>query len=107
MAHALEAVTSFTDRRKGQRFAMSAAAVLSSPNDGRKYPATTVNISGGGVLLRTESSHPFRAGDVVVCEIAPGDLPNQPFFSWALGTVVRAGSNNAAIQLKSGIFAND
>jgi len=95
------------DRRKSPRFEIGAEAILHSRRDNTPYSAVTVNISAGGLLLRATTPHPLQVGDEVVCEIASVDVPDLPFVSWGMGSVVRVDSSNAAIELKCGIFDAD
>ena len=68
------------------------------------YPALTLNLSTGGLLLKLMESSPFKVGDHVECEIALPDDPERAFASWGAGRVVRVDPRNAAVELRSGIF---
>lgn len=92
-----------SERRRENRFAIGAQAVLRNLDGGEAYPAVTVNISPGGLLLKLTAGNPFEVGQAVVCEIAVHDSA-EPFVSWGVGRVIRVDRMNAAVELKSGVF---
>jgi len=94
------------DRRREQRFEIGAHAVVRRLNDSDKYPAVTLNISGGGLLLQM-NSNPFTVGDEVTCEIELAEPQEHPFANWGVGRVVWVNQNTTAIELQSGIFFDD
>ena len=91
------------DRRREPRFAIGAKATLQR-DPGDQYPAVTLNISSGGLLLKIEDTNPFAIGDQVVCEIALPDVADGAFAEWGIGHVVRIDHANAAIELRAGVF---
>src|SRR5579862_8620664 len=95
------------ERRREPRFSIGAPALLRQQEGRPAFPAITLNVSTGGVLLRLTGANPFRAGDDVLCEIALGDGGGQAFASWGIGRVARVDEASAAIELKSGIFADE
>ena len=94
-----------SERRHEPRFSIGAQAVLRRPEGSQSYPAVTLNISSGGVLLRLTEANPFSLGDQVFCEIALPESPDEPFAAWGTGQVVRISHADAAIELKAGIFS--
>lgn len=98
------------DRRQEERFKVGGSAVLRSETGSESYPATVLNVSGAGLYLGLESTHPFQVGDDVVCEIKLSKEPGhrqQPFAAWGMGKVVRIDSNGAAIELHTAMFESD
>lgn len=92
------------DRRREPRFAAKIQALVRHRDGGDSYPAVTLNISAGGLLLRTSQPHPFQVGDEVVCELALPNNDGQGFSSWGVGRVVRASADDTALELKAGMF---
>jgi hypothetical protein len=98
----IEASDVSSDRRREPRFSIGVPAIIRRGGDA--YPATTLNICAGGVLLKLAEVSPFKVDDRVVCEIALTDIPEQAFASWGVGRVVRVEETRTAVELKSGIF---
>lgn len=93
-----------SDRRREPRVEAEVQALLHTANGGETYRATTVNISSGGLLLKTSQPHPFKVGDDVVCELRLPNSAEQAFSCWGVGRVVRASKEDAALELKAGVF---
>lgn len=98
----IEASDEWSDRRREPRFSIGVPAIVRRGDDA--YPATTLNICAGGVLLKLAEVSPFKVNDRVVCEIDLTDVPEQAFASWGVGRVVRVEETRTAVELKSGIF---
>jgi PilZ domain-containing protein len=94
-----------SDRRSEPRFFVGAPAILRRPNGDEAFPAVTLNVSAGGLLIEVAGGHPFLVGEPLVCELALPDRPEQPFASWGIGRVVRVDHAEAAIELEAATFA--
>lgn len=94
------------DRRREPRFTVGARAILRRNHAEASYPATTINLSLAGVLFELDAcSHPFAVGDELTCELVLPDAQEHAFSRWGIGQVVRATSNQVAVQLGAGEFA--
>ena len=87
-----------SDNRKEPRFPFHASAVIER-SSGEKVPALTVNLSGGGVLLRIESDSTMELGESVTCEV--NLYEQKPRQSWGRGRVVRVDKSLVAIDFQS------
>ena len=101
-----QASDSQPDRRREERFLIGAAAVLRLAGGAEAYPAITLNISAGGLLLKLTEPVPFQVDDQIECEIALPEDPKRAFASWGAGRVVRVDRLNAAVELRSGVFTS-
>lgn len=95
------------ERRKEPRCTMEVQAVLRRLKDGESFPAITLNISSQGLLLRPTQRHPLQVGDDVLCDLALPNGAETAFSYWGIGRVVRVDRENAAIELKAGVFPAD
>lgn len=92
-----------TDKRREPRFQIQVRTVVSLPQEGETADATTVNISGCGVLLEPTKPVQVEVGDPVSCDfsLATGEgvtsLPR-----WAEGVVVRLEGTRIAVDFRSG-----
>jgi hypothetical protein len=96
-----------SDRRREPRFPIVAEASVEVHNNGRLAKATTLDISGCGVLLEFNEPPQLVAGDQVACEFnvsyeaeAANTLPY-----WGMGEVVRVRGSRVAVELTVGGFS--
>jgi hypothetical protein len=87
------------EKRKEARFDLQVGAGVAFKKNGRTFRATTVNASGGGVLLKFEDLPELRIGDSVYCDFGPVDRHLLP--SWVTGNVVRVEGRNVALEFTS------
>ena len=77
---------------------MRAAAVLERRN-GEKLTASTVNVSGSGVLLELEKQSEVQLGESVICGV--NLYQKKAFQSWGSGRVVRIDKLLVAVDFQS------
>jgi len=94
--------TSPTDNRREQRFQIQAGATVELHNNGHNVKATTINMSGCGVLLQFENSPDLVVGDEVLCDFKLSKAVDDPLPRWGLGTVVRVDNLRVAVDFKGG-----
>lgn len=94
--------TDGADRRREERFPIRAGATVAVSRGGRTTSATTLDISGGGVLVQFAEPVPLAVGDQVVCDFDVSHEADKPLPYWGLGSVVRVDGCRAAIDLKAG-----
>jgi c-di-GMP-binding flagellar brake protein YcgR len=94
-----------TERRREPRFSIGAEAVLRRCDSQQSYPATTVNVSAGGLLLKLAETCPFQVGEHLICEVALADSAERALASWGVGRVVRVDQVNMAVELKAAVFS--
>jgi len=95
----------YSDRRREPRFPIEAGATVEVSKNGEVVSATTVNISGSGVLLQFEEPVQLAVGDQVVCEFKVSYETDKPLPYWGVGHVVRVDGCRAAIVLMAGGLA--
>lgn len=94
------------DKRREPRFAIGAGTVVEVFRDGRTVRATTVNISGCGVLLQLDEPIGLAVGDQVICEFSIPAGTDKPLPCWAVGDIVRIDDCRVAIDFKAGGFVS-
>jgi len=96
-------------RRSELRFLIEAGATVEVVKSGQTVRATTVNMSGGGVLLHFEETSQLAVGDEVICEFkVENKVENddaKPLPYWGVGSVVRVEDCRVAIMLQAGGFS--
>jgi hypothetical protein len=85
------------NRRREQRFPVDAEAILERGN-GEQIQASTVNVSGSGVLLQTPENLTLAVGEQVQCGIKLYE--GKPPQSWGHGKVIRVENSRVAIEFK-------
>ena len=91
-----------SDKRREQRFPIQTGATVEVQKRGEIVNATTINISGCGVLLQFEIPTQLSVGDPVVCEFAVTNDTDLPLPCWGVGDVVRVDGNRVAVDFKAG-----
>ena|SRR5271157_2797331 len=94
------------EKRREPRFAIKTGASVEVQKRGAIVSATTVNISGCGVLLQFEIPTNLKVGDPVVCEFDVTREPNKPLPCWGVGDVVRVDGCQVAVDFKAGALAS-
>jgi len=87
------------------RVLIEAGATVDVNKNNQTFRATTVNMSGSGVLLCFESPVELAVGDQVVGEFRLADEADDSLPYWAVGSVVRVESCRAAIIFKGGGYS--
>ncbi|HUI55924.1 MAG TPA: PilZ domain-containing protein [Bryobacteraceae bacterium] len=86
------------ENRKEIRYPVQAEVVVERAS-GEKIVASTVNISGGGLLLNLPSAVDFEVGETVTCGVKLyAQKPPQP---WGSGRVVRVENSLIAIDFRN------
>jgi hypothetical protein len=93
-----------SDKRREPRFAIEAGTTVEVFNNGQIVRATTVNMSGCGVLLQLQAPVGLNLGDQVICEFNISPDPDKPLPCWAVGEIVRLENCHAAVDFKAGGF---
>jgi hypothetical protein len=93
------------EKRREPRFDIQAGAVVRLRRDGDIVTASTVNISGCGVLLQFETPISIAVGDAVVCDLDISDEQGQVLPCWADGTVVRVDGTRVAVDFRAGSWS--
>src|ERR1035437_6445018 len=91
-----------SQKRREPRFPIEAGATVEVSNSGQIARATTVDISGCGVLLHFEEPVQLAVGDQVICEFEVLHDADKPLPYWGVGNVIRVEGCRAAIELKAG-----
>jgi hypothetical protein len=94
----------FVDKRREPRFPIKTGATVEVQKRGEIVSATTVNISGCGVLLQFEIPTHLKVGDPVVCEFDVTHT-DKPVPCWGVGDVVRVDGCQVAVDFKAGGLA--
>jgi hypothetical protein len=94
--------TSPTENRREARFQIQAGATVELHNKGQVVKATTVNMSGCGVLLQFAGPLDLVVGDEVICDFKLSKGVDDPLPRWGLGTVVRVDSALVAVDFRGG-----
>jgi hypothetical protein len=91
------------ERRRAQRYRIEANATVRK-DGGEPIPATVLNISASGILLRLGGRILLEPGEAVTVEVElPGDS-DKPLSPWGIGRIVRVDGDRSAIQLCAGSF---
>ena len=90
--------------RKESRFAIEIGAAVEVNDSGRAVRATTINVSGNGVLLEFEESVQFLVGDRVFCDFNIAQQTQNPLPCWGWGKVVRVEGRCIAVEFKAGCY---
>jgi len=85
------------NRRREQRYPVDADAIVERGN-GEQIQASTVNLSGSGVLLETAEGATLAVGEQVECGIKLYE--GKPPQSWGHGKVIRVENSRVAIEFK-------
>jgi hypothetical protein len=93
------------DKRREPRFPIKTGAAVEVQKRSEVVSATTVNISGCGVLLQFQIPTHLKVGDPVVCEFDVTREPNKPLPCWGVGDVVRVDGCQVAVDFKAGGLA--
>lgn len=91
-----------SEHRREPRIHIEAGTSVELHSNGQVVRATTVNMSGCGVLLQFAEPPPFTVGDSVTCNFKLPKEEGEPLPSWGLGTVVRLDGACAAIDFRGG-----
>jgi hypothetical protein len=94
-----------SDLRREPRFPIKTGATVEVQKRGEIINATTINISGCGVLLQFEIPTHLAVGDPVVCEFAVTHETDKPLPCWGVGDVVRVDGCRVAVDFKAGGLA--
>jgi hypothetical protein len=95
----------FSDRRREPRFPIVAGASVQVRGRNGLAAATTIDVSGGGVLLRYSGNDPLAVGDDVTCEFRLPQDSGEPLPYWGVGSIVRVSDDLVAVELMSGGFS--
>jgi hypothetical protein len=91
-----------SERRKEPRFRVDAGASFEVNKNGQILRATTLDMSGSGVLLRFDGAVQLAPGDEVTCDFKLSSDADNSLPHWGIGTVVRVDGRSVAIELKAG-----
>jgi len=94
----------FDDRRREPRFSIQAGTVVALRRGERTVKATTINMSGCGVLLEFAEPVDLAVGDIAVCDFDLPDESGKMLPCWADGTVTRVDGNLIAIDFRCGAW---
>lgn len=94
----------FMNERREPRFIIEIGAAVEVNNSGRPVRATTINVSGSGVLLEFEELVQFPVGDAVFCDFNIAGQAENPLPCWGWGKVVRAEGRRIAVEFKAGCY---
>jgi hypothetical protein len=96
--------TMHIEHRREPRFQIAAGTTVEMHSKGQIVSATTVNMSGCGVLLELSEAPPLALGDEVMCEFKLPQEADASLPLWGLGTVVRLDDRRIAVDLRGGIW---
>ena len=91
-----------SETRKQTRYPLRAEAIVERTT-GERVRASTVNVSGGGVLLQLEQESELRVGETVTCGV--GLYKERPPQSWGTGRIVRVENCLVAIDFQQDVTA--
>ena len=91
-----------SEKRREPRFPIQTGATVEVQKRGEIVSATTVNISGCGVLLEFEIPTRLEVGDPVICEFAVTHDADNGLPCWGVGDVVRVDGRTVAVDFKAG-----
>jgi c-di-GMP-binding flagellar brake protein YcgR len=86
------------DNRKQTRYPLRTEAIVERTT-GEKVRASTVNVSGGGVLLQLEQASELQVGETVTCGVRLYE--QRPPQSWGTGRIVRVENSLVAIDFQN------
>ena len=86
-----------SEHRKQTRYPLQTEAIIERTT-GEGVPASTVNVSGGGVLLHLEEESALQIGETVTCGVRLYE--QKPRQSWGTGRVVRVENSLVAIDFQ-------
>ena len=89
-----------TENRREPRFQIEAGATVELHNKGQIAKATTVNMSGCGVLLEFDVPPDVAVGDEVNCDFKLSKEAGETLPCWGLGTVVRVDNLRVAVEFR-------
>jgi hypothetical protein len=95
----------YKHQQRELRYRIEAGANVEVIKNGRTIRATTVNMSGCGVLLHFERPVQLVVGDQVMVEFKITDQADKPLPYWAVGNIVRVEGCRVAIEFKGGVFS--
>lgn len=84
--------------RQESRYDFTARALLERSN-GEAIPGSTVNISGGGLLVIVNADTGLVVGETVRCGVEL--YAGKPLQSWGMGRIVRVQNSLVAIDFRS------
>ncbi|MGA3088072.1 MAG: PilZ domain-containing protein [Terriglobales bacterium] len=87
------------------RVLVEAGATVDVTKNGQRIHATTVNMSGSGVLLSFDGPVELEVGDQVMGEFKVENKGVNALVYWGLGNVVRVEGCRVAIMFKGGVFS--
>ena len=93
-------VNSEKDRRFEDRFPVETQVTVEVTGTNEVLDGTSINASGGGLLLRFEEAVKLAVGDEVMCDIKVNGA-HKPLPHWGLGHVVRIEGNFVGIELSA------
>jgi hypothetical protein len=91
-----------TDKRREPRLEIRAGTAIALYKKAQVLNATTVNMSGCGVLLQLADSVHLAVGDSVMCDFNVQGQADQTLPCWAEGTVVRVEGDRVAVDFRGG-----
>jgi hypothetical protein len=92
------------NERREARVPIAVVANVEVNNNGQIVHATTINVSGCGVLLRFDEAIHVSPGDEVLCEFSSASPTQKSLPCWVFGSVVRVEGNRVAIDFRSGSY---
>ena len=96
----------WADRRREPRYPIQAGAAVEVNSNGNGYGrsirATTVDMSGCGVLLQFEEPAQLAVGDRVICEFQLPQEAGKPLPYWGVGSIVRVECLRVAVDIEGG-----
>ena len=92
-----------SERRLAPRYTIP-ARVLMHREGGPQIPATAVNISSSGMLVRPDQPIPFDLGEAVTVDVELSCGCDKALSTWGIGVVARLDGECTAIQLHAGNF---
>jgi len=87
-----------SEQRREPRYVLEAEALIERAS-GEKVPASTINVSGGGLLLLLNQPLALELGEVVTCGLRL--YAGKPLQSWGTGRVVRLSGSCVAIDFQA------
>jgi hypothetical protein len=92
------------EKRREPRLPVEVGATVRVRNKDKALRATTVNMSGCGVLLQFAEPTGFSVGDPVMCDFSLSRESDEQLPCWAEGTVVRVERLRVAIDFRGGVW---
>jgi hypothetical protein len=94
-----------SEKRKEVRYMVEAGATVELNRNGKIACATTLNMSGSGVLLRFDEPVQLAVGDEVICDFKVSHEAERPLPYWGVGNVCRVEGCCVAIKLAAGCLS--